>query len=476
MLSPNDTRGLDVMLEVGSLTDVITVSTPLEIVQTETGAREGVLRAEQIENLSVLGRSSLELLRILPGVVAPDNTAFESVSFGGGANNTQGYTVNGIRSSGNTVSLDGSALIDIGSNSGVIVTLNNDMVQEVKVQSSNFAAEHGAGGMNVSAVTKSGSSQFHGSLYFYNRDSKFAANDRSNSIAGVEKPKSKFNYYGGNAGGPVLLPGFNKDRNKMFFFAGLEVQRQMVDPGARFGVVPTLKQRNGDFSELLTSNGQNLRQNAGPVYIPGGSPGAGTPAPGNDLSPYITPVGRVLANLYPAPNYTRADNQFNYVLSQLEPTNRLDFKTRIDYNISSNTKAYIRIARESEEVEGARGVWWGASEVALPSPNFGENVGRSVAGSVVSVLSPTMTNEALVSWSRLTLDNTYKDPSKMTLAGNGISMPGPFGCRQPVHPGRDRELGRRREQHVVGGERHVCAQRRADRSATRSRRSPVRTA
>jgi hypothetical protein len=434
-LSPNDTRGLDVMLEVGSLTDVITVSTPVEIVQTETGAREGVLRAEQIENLSVVGRSALELLRILPGVVAPDNTAFESVSFGGGANNTQGYTVNGIRSSGNTVSLDGSALIDIGSNSGVIVTLNNDMVQEVKVQSSNFAAEYGAGGMNVSAVTKAGGAQFHGALYDYNRDSKFAANDRSNSIAGVEKPKSKFNYFGGNVGGPVRLPGFNKDRNKMFFFAGLEIQRQQVDPGARFGVVPTVKQRAGDFSEFATSNGQNLGQPVGNVVIPQGFPGAGDPAPNNNLAPYITPVGRVLTNLYPLPNYVSANNQFNYVLSQLEPTNRVDFKTRIDYNISSNTKAYVRIAREKETVEGARGVWWGASEVALPSPNLGDNVGRSVAGSVVTVLNPTMTNEALVSWSRLTLDNTYKDPSKMTLAGNGVSLASPFGSISPYIPG-----------------------------------------
>ena len=275
ILSPNDTRGIDVQLEVGALTEVISVTSPVEIVQTETGAREGVLRADQIENLSVLGRSSLELLRILPGVVSPDNTAFESVSFGGGANNTQGYTVNGIRSSGNTVSLDGSALIDIGSNSGVIVTLNNDMVQEVKVQSSNFAAEYGAGGMNVSAVTKSGGSQFHGTLYDYNRDSKFAANDRSNSIAGVEKPKSKFNYAGGNLGGPIIVPGpaSTRDRNKAFFFLGIEVQRQQVDPGARFGVVPTVRQRQGDFSEFLTPNGQNLRQPVGQVLVPGGLPG-----------------------------------------------------------------------------------------------------------------------------------------------------------------------------------------------------------
>ena len=154
-LSPNDNRGIDVRLEIGAQTETVTVTSQLEVIQTETGAREGVLTAKQIDNLSVIGRSALELMRILPGVVTEFNVG-ESVSFGGGGNNTQGYTVNGIRSSSNTVSLDGSSLIDIGSNSGVIVSLNNDMVQEVKVQSSNFAAEYGTGGMNVSGVTKAG--------------------------------------------------------------------------------------------------------------------------------------------------------------------------------------------------------------------------------------------------------------------------------------------------------------------------------
>ena len=203
-LSPNDTRGIDVRLDVGQQTEVITVTGQQEVIQTETGAREGVLTAKQIDNLSVIGRSALELLRILPGVVTEFNQG-ESVSFGGGGNNTQGYTVNGIRSSSNTVSLDGSSLIDIGSNSGVIVSLNNDMVQEVKVLSSNFAAEHGTGGMNVSAVTKAGSSQFHGQLYDYWRDYRFAANDRSNSIAGTPKPKSTYQYPGGNIGGPIVF-------------------------------------------------------------------------------------------------------------------------------------------------------------------------------------------------------------------------------------------------------------------------------
>jgi hypothetical protein len=436
-LSPNDNRGLDVMLEVGSLTDVVTVSSPVEIVQTETGAREGVLRAEQIENLSVVSRSSLELLRIMPGVVAPsvDSPGYESVSFGGGANNTQGYTVNGVRSSNNTVSLDGSALLDIGSNSGVIVTLNNDMVQEVKVQSSNFAAEYGAGGVSVSAVTKAGSSQFHGSIYDYIRDSKFQANDRSNSIAGVPKPKSKYQYPGGNIGGPIILPGFNSQRNKAFFFVGYEAQRQQVDSGSRFGVVPTLKQRQGDFSEFLTNNGNNLGQPVGPVNIPPGFPGAGTPAPNNNLAPYIHPTGRTLTNLYPQPNLNDSANRFNYVYSRLEPTNRNDLKMRFDYNISQNTKAYVRVAIEGEDVESGRGVWWGASDVELPSPNLGTNRGRSYSGNVVSVLSPTMTNEALVSFSRLKLDNTFKDQATMSLSNYGINMPGPFGQASPYIPG-----------------------------------------
>src|SRR3954462_7882849 len=188
-LSPNDNRGIDVRLEIGQQSETVTVTSQLEVIQTKTGAREGVLTAKQIDNLSVIGRSALELLRILPGVVTEFNQG-ESVGFGAGGNNTQGYTVNGIRSSGNTVSLDGSSLIDIGSNSGVIVSLNNDMVQEVKIQSSNFAAEYGTGGMNVSGVTKSGSSKFHGEAYDYWRDYRFSANDRSNSIAGTPKPKS----------------------------------------------------------------------------------------------------------------------------------------------------------------------------------------------------------------------------------------------------------------------------------------------
>ena len=79
----------------------MTVTAEKELIQTETGAREGLITAAQIENLSIISRSPMELLRILPGVVTPDQSQLESVSQGGGANNTDGYNVNGVRGSNN---------------------------------------------------------------------------------------------------------------------------------------------------------------------------------------------------------------------------------------------------------------------------------------------------------------------------------------------------------------------------------------
>jgi hypothetical protein len=434
-LSPSDTRGIDVRLEIGQQTETVVVTATQEYIQTETGAREGVLNAKQIDNLSIIGRSSLELMRILPGVVTDFNLG-ESIGFGSGGNNTQSYTVNGIRSSANTVSLDGSALIDVGSNNGVMASLNNDMVQEVKVQSSNFAAEYGAGGMSVSGVTKSGSSTFHGSLYDYVRHYEFAANDRSNSIAGTPKPKSKYQYPGGNLGGPITFGDrYTGNKDRLFFFTAFEVQRQEVDSGSRFNRTYSEAMRNGDFSELLANRGSNL--NSIPqLRIPQGYPNAGQPAPNNDMRPYMTPMGRYLASLYPLPNYSDPSNLYNYVYSRLEPLNRTDFKTRVDWNVSKSTKAYVRLSRESERAENPRGVWWGPSDVALPSSNIGTNNSRSIAANVVSVLSPSMTNEALVSYSRLALDNHFENDAAIRQGAGGITFNGifPAGTTSPYLP------------------------------------------
>lgn len=431
MLSPADTRGLDITLEVGAPTEVVTVEATAEVIQKETGAKENTITARQIDNLSIISRSSLELLRILPGVVAPDGLNLESVSFGGGANANNSYFVNGLRGENNNVTVDGSRVMDIGSNNGTMITANPDMVQEVKVQTSNYAAEHGTSGVQITATTKSGSGGFHGTLYEYVRDWHFNANDRSNNYANVnnrERPKSKYHYPGGNIGGPLLLPwtSFNKNRDKLFFFVGYEYQYQRVDTGSFLSFTPTERQRRGDFSELSTA-----------VTVPGGCTvngvGPGNPAPNNNIAPCIDPIGRALINLYPLPNLSgRAEN---YAYSALSPTDRNQLITRVDYNVTEKTKLYARFAREYEEVDFARGLWWTSSSYELPSHVLGTNLGRSFSLSVVNLFNPTMTNEILFSASRLKLDNDYKDPDKVSLQALGIqNFPAFFPLNNPYVP------------------------------------------
>lgn len=409
-LSTSDTRGQDFEMEVGAQNETVTVQASAEVIQKETGAKENTITAKQIDNTSIIGRSALELLRILPGVTspAPDEASQQSVSFGGGTNANASYHVNGLRGEYNNVSIDGSRVIDIGSNNGTIITANVDMIQEVKIQSSNYAAEHGSSGVQISATTKGGGSEFHGTLYTYIRDAVLNANDRSNTINNVARPGESYKYPGGNVGGPVILPWtkFNRNRDKLFFFYGLEIQRQQVDPGSRFDVVPTEQERLGIFP-----NGLDVRDR-------------------------IDPVGKAFINLYPLPNFKDpAGGRNNYVSSVLQPINRNQQNLRVDYSISNDTKLFVRWAREYEENDFARGLWWQPSAFELPSHVKGTNLGRSMVANLTNILSPTMTNEFVFSFSKLKLDNDYADPSKLTLESLGIpNFAGPFGKQSAYAP------------------------------------------
>ncbi|HKP14282.1 MAG TPA: carboxypeptidase regulatory-like domain-containing protein [Blastocatellia bacterium] len=417
VVETSSTRGLDFTLEVGTAGEVVNVVGGFEPIQKETGAKENTITAQQIENTSIIGRSALELLRILPGVVAPnpDEAGQQAVGFNSGSNNNAQYNVNGLRGVNNNVSIDGSRVIDIGSNNGTIITANVDMVQEVKVQSSNYAAEHGSSGVQISATTKGGGHDFHGTLYTYIRDAVLNANDRSNTLVGVARPEESYRYPGGNVGGPIILPWtkFNRNRDKLFFFYGLEIQRQQVDPGTKFDVVPTAEERQGIFR-------------AGAQGLPNGG----------DFRNRIDPIGQALINLYPLPNFTDpSGGRNNYVATGLQPINRNQQNLRVDYNISDNTKLFVRWAREFENNDYSRGLWWNPSAYELPSHVLGTNLGRSIASNLTTVINPTMTNEFVFSISKLKLDNDYADPSKVSLDALGIPQyRTPFGQNSQYAP------------------------------------------
>ena len=373
-------------------------------------------------------------------MVAPDDTALEQTGFLAGANNSAAYHVNGLRGEENNVTIDGSRMMDFGANNGSAITANPDMIQEVRVQTSNYAAEHGTSAVQISATTKGGSNAFHGSAYDYMRDHRFQASDRSNNIANPIVPKlpSKYNYPGGNIGGPVILPWtkFNRKRDKLFFFVGFEYYYQRVDEGLSRNVVPTLKQRAGDFSELLGHTDQNRIFNQfGTVNVPFGCTvngvTAGNPAPNNNIAPCLDPFGKALLNLYPLPNYQDPTNRYNYVYSVLRPNDRNQFTSRFDYTISDKTKLYVRFAREFEKQGFPRGLWWDSSNYELPGKLQSNNLGRSVVVNLTNVVDPTMTNEVLFSASKLNLHYDYADPDKVSYSALGLQKVG-FGTKNGV--------------------------------------------
>lgn len=445
-LSPSETRGIDAELEIG-VTDEVTVVDEGSLIKTETGERSDTINSNQIDNLSIISRSSLELLRILPGVVAPDpsdpNSGTDRVGFGGGANATANYTVNGIRGVNNNVTIDGSRVIDIGANNGTIITPNVDMVQEVTVKSSNYAAEYGNSGVHISATTKGGTKDFHGELYDYIRPNTLQASDRSNTIIGASRPKTSFQYPGGQIGGPVLLPftKFNRERDRLFFFGGFEVQRQRPDRGSKTGTVPTAAERAGDFSRSFALNRAQYGNHLCPPETIGwsdcnGQNGQPLPVANGDFRPYRDPLGAALLNFYPLPNLTPAAGSVlaaqgrNYASNLVSPTNRTDMKLRFDLKATNSTNAYLRLAREAETDDSPYGIWWGPSSFELPSHVVGENLGRSAALNVTSVLNPTMTNEMVFSASKLQLNYDYAEPAKVSKSALGVqNLQLPWGNR-----------------------------------------------
>jgi hypothetical protein len=448
ILSPSDLRALDFTLQIGAASETVTVTANADVLQTETGAKENTITAAQINNLSLISRSSIELLRILPGVVAPSQQfQLEQVGFVSGSNSSRDYNVNGLRGENNNVQIDGARMMDIGANNGSIITANPDMVQEVKVQTSNYAAEHGTASVLINATTKSGTSAYHGSIYDYSRDYRLGANDRSNTgnivpdpktqeLGPLKRPAGQYNYPGGNIGGPLTFPrkvfgplgGLNEKKDRLFFFVGFEYFYQRTDEGSKLGTVPSLKMRQGDFSELAP----------GSVLVPAGcNPNAnyvpGKPAPNNNLGPCADPtgLGKALMNLYPAPNLTGSKN---YLYSVLRPNDRNQITSRFDYNISDKTKLYVRLAREYEEQGFPRGLWWDSSDYQIPGNLTSSNLGRSVVANLTNIINPTMTNEVLIGASKLKLNYDFKDPDKVSFAALGVKKSSYFPNSNPYVP------------------------------------------
>ncbi len=240
-LEINQTLRVDIVMQVGSVSDTVTVDSSTSIVETQNSTVGGTVTGNAIFELPLNGRNTLDLLQTQPGVTPtnPDSGA------------AGGYSIGGGRTDSVTYLLDGGNNNNLLSN-GIVINPNPDAVAEFRVLESNYGAEYGrnAGGV-VSVVSKSGSNSLHGTLYDYLRNDALNANTFFNNEQGLARPILKRNQFGGTIGGPIMVPKIFDGRNKLFFFFSYQGQRQtqLVQAGKTNTYTPLEAQ--GNFSQSV---------------------------------------------------------------------------------------------------------------------------------------------------------------------------------------------------------------------------------
>ena len=386
-----------------------------------------------------VGSNAAEYIKIMPGFALNNGTSnkanYDGQVIGINGNGDAGsqsplnnaFSYNGLPGNSLDITADGAHVSDPGCNCDTPVNPNSDMIAEFKVQMSNFSAENQKGPIVASSVAKWGTNQFHGSGFFYARNYVLNANDALNNATQTARPQNKYYYPGGTIGGPVLIPGtgFNKNRNKLFFFTGFEYFYQVLDTGLLRATVPTpgmlratsrpLKSRKSALTPLpaaLRDSSTRQRKLCSPVES----------IPASQIDPNMV----ALMKLYPAANHTPTlDQPYNYIQSEIFNQNNTQWMSRVDYNISDNTKLFVRYNLQRETQLFPVGYWWrNTDQVPYPTPLAGKNLSDSVTASLTHVFSPSMTNEFVFGYTYIGFPTYFQDPKKVDRATVGYSYQG----------------------------------------------------
>jgi hypothetical protein len=333
---------VDIPLELGTLSESITVTAATPLLDYTTGARGEVVSTKMLAELPLSGHTSLMLARLVPGVNGGART-FARV-FDTGTVIDFGMS-GGIRRR-NEILLDG--VNNTTSDFQVSHIPSADAVAEVRVQTNPYDAEYGhtTGGV-VNATTKSGTNELHATAYLYSQRSALDATSFFNNRTGTPKPDRKYDQFGFSAGAPILIPKLYNGRNRSFFFINYEGVRN-ADGRSSLWTVPTAAERSGDFSQTRNQAGAQIA-----MFDPL-STRPNPASPGNFLrdafagnripASRINTVAANLVQYYPPPNVTGANftNVGNYSYSGTSPDNYDSWIGRIDHAVNDRHRLFIR--------------------------------------------------------------------------------------------------------------------------------------
>src|SRR4051794_6110657 len=346
-------------MEVGAVTESVSVTAQGAGVATTTTAQDAHLDSKQVAMISIRGRDPMSMLRILPGV----QQGIDQDTFGGSFATAVPAILG--QTGRQTVYVDGLNGGDGGNGGGgggnFSDATNLDAISEVNVQLNNYTAEYGLkGGPQINLVTKHGGQEFHGTAYWYKRHEMFNATNFFNNQAGIKKPVYRYRTLGGNLGGPVKvpIPILNPHGKKMFFFYSLDDTRLKDAVILRKYTMPTAAERAGDFSQTKTSTG---------ALISVRDPVTGVQFPGNIIpANRADTLGLAMLNILPLPNALSAlQSGLGYDWINQEPSiphPRQQNILRVDLRPTDKDTISIKYQKwwtksEGYEVAGASSRW-----------------------------------------------------------------------------------------------------------------------
>jgi len=376
-LQVDQTARVDFQLQLGAVVESVEVTGSNVMLNTDDSVVGQVIENRHVVELPLNSRNYLELAQLTVGVTpATESRTQDAGSFSALGQHSYQMSVildgvdNSSRLSGGQVGRETQA-----------VTPSVDSVREFKIVTNNNSAEYGFRmGGSVVVSTKSGTNQFHGSVYEFLRNDKL---DAANFFAvGQPKPPYRRNEYGGTLGGPVL-------KNRTFFFAGYN-GRKTREAQATLSTVPLRAQLEGNFSAqppifdpltTTTSGGRTVRTQF-----------AGNQVPRSRFDP----VAAKVATLYPAPNLPGTANNFYFPASNSDDPKQMD--TRVDHVLTDKHRPFVRYSRRWKDA---------VTPGPLPLPADGnawsvlQLQGNSLVASLNSTLTPTLNNDVRFGYSTL---------------------------------------------------------------------------
>jgi predicted heme/steroid binding protein len=421
-LDPSAALVIDAALTVGGVNETVEVSASAVRLQTESSTVEKLITREQINALELNGRNPVGLASLVTGARG-GNLANANPFLTQGPSN-----FNGSRNPENLITFDGAPATRTRSNGASIGAADVDSTQEVQILTADYAPEYGrTSGAQIRIITKSGTQNFHGAGYEYLRNNDLNANTWSRNAnplnsnpaqpgATPSAPALHYNQFGYNLGGPFYIPNhFNTAKKRVFFYWGEEwIRYHWTESGSSVGSagllsVPTVKMRQGDFSELLVPNNGFYTAakiikdpSTGAQFVASNVVGTAnySPACNQAACPNVIPVSRLspagvgILSDWPVPNLTSfVGGSGNWFAARGHTQHQRKDTAAVDINITENQRLQIRHQQyaylEYQPLDGNTD----------RTPKFFNRPNHTNSANYTYAISPTKVNELLASFS-----------------------------------------------------------------------------